>query len=95
MTLLRCQHDIYLESSLEHIHVTAYIVLDWLRQITLEASETFAKIYQEMQLFVVAPKRKKEYPKRRKELAQLLGSIHKAMSECQTGMMTEYPVCAT
>ena len=85
----------YLESSLEHTPGTAYIVLDWLRQIALEASELFIKIFQEIRLFLVARKRKRVFFNRKKELAQLLGSMYKAMSECQTGsMMAAYPVCA-
>lgn len=96
MTLLKHQHEMYLESSLEYVSVTAYVVLDWLRQITLEASESFAKLYQEIRLFVLAPRPKREFPKRRKELAQLLGSTYQTISECQTGSITTgYPVCAT
>ena len=85
----------YLESPLEHSPGTAYIVLDWLWQIALEASELFIKIFQEIWLFLVAQKRKGEFFKRKNELAQLLGSMYKAMLECQTSnMMAAYPVCA-
>ena len=94
MTLLKRQNEMYLESSLAHTPSTACIVLDWLRRIIFEASETFIKIYQEIRSFVVARRRKDEISKRRKKLAQLLGSTYKAILECQTDSMIEYPVCA-
>ncbi|KAL8786726.1 MAG: hypothetical protein Q9195_008101 [Heterodermia aff. obscurata] len=91
MTLIRCQHEMYLEYSLQDASVTAYIVLDWLRQVTLEASEMFVKIYEEMNLFVKAPKRKEEITKKKTAFARLLGSTYNAILECQTGSMG-YPL---
>lgn len=86
----------YLESPLEDAFVTAYIILDWLRQIAIEASESFVNIYQEMKLFVKAKKHQKEIREGTRLCAQLLGSAYRAIAECQTSSMRiGYPVCAT
>ena len=86
MTLLRKQDSTFLDSSLNNDSLAAYIVLDWLRQIVVKASQTFALIYHEIRLFLVAPRSikgsKQGFAQRRKGVAHILGKIHRTIWTC-------------
>lgn len=84
MTLLGQQDTCFMESSLASDSSIPYIVLDWLRQITAEASESLTSIYQEIRLFVIMKRPKKKFAKWIKETAWALGHMYKSIWTCHT-----------
>lgn len=94
--MLRDQESLYLEDSLAKATSTVYIVVGWLRQTIAEAAEILETIYDELRMFLAAPRTKKGFSERRKELAQALGTLYKAIFDCnRSETRVGYPVCAT
>ena len=94
LLIVRDQQNCFMDYSLTMDPLSELIALDWLRQIAIEASQAFQEIYEEIKLFVAAPRPKKKFIPRKREVAQVLGLISQAILNCLDGASRQdYPVC--